>query len=112
MAYDWSGKSHPKYDTSTGFGNSANWRKTFKAAMGWDEAAKVVEESKNTPWGILGIAANSAIDEIKRAYRKLAQQWHPDKWESVKQTEPEKYAEAERMFKQINAAYVLLTEKR
>jgi len=30
------------------------------------------------PWEILGVEADAGIDEIKKAYRKLASTWHPD----------------------------------
>ena len=46
----------------------------------------------------LGVAKNASPDEIKRAYRKLAQQYHPDKG-----GDPEK-------FKQINEAYQVLSD--
>ena len=47
---------------------------------------------------ILGVAKNASPDEIKRAYRKLAQQYHPDKG-----GDPEK-------FKQISEAYQVLSD--
>ena len=112
MAFDWSGNSYPKYDTSKGFGSPKQWRQTFKQAMGWDEAVKIVEEAAETAWSILGIAADATKAEIKAAYRKLAKEWHPDKFNAVKDSQPEAYAHAETMFKRIQAAYVLLTERR
>jgi molecular chaperone DnaJ len=55
---------------------------------------------------ILGIAENASADEIKKAYRKLAKQYHPD-------ANPNDAAAAER-FKEISEAYSVLsdTEKR
>jgi molecular chaperone DnaJ len=52
-------------------------------------------------YAILGVQRTSSDAEIKRAYRKLAQQWHPD----VSQ-EP---AAAER-FKEVNEAYQVLSD--
>jgi molecular chaperone DnaJ len=54
-------------------------------------------------YGILGVAQNATQDEIKRAYRKLARQLHPD----VNPNE-------EARFKEVTAAYEVLSnpEKR
>jgi molecular chaperone DnaJ len=52
------------------------------------------------PYSILGVNKNSNPDEIKKAYRKLAHQYHPDKNPNNK--------EAENKFKQINNAYEIL----
>ncbi|MEX1020948.1 MAG: DnaJ C-terminal domain-containing protein [Litorilinea sp.] len=50
----------------------------------------------------LGVAKNADDKEIKRAFRKLAQQYHPDKNPGN--------AEAERRFKEINEAYTVLSD--
>ena len=47
-------------------------------------------------YGILGVSREATDDEIKRAYRKLARQYHPD-------VNPD--PEAHEKFKDINAAY-------
>ncbi|MGM0517220.1 MAG: DnaJ domain-containing protein, partial [Pseudomonadota bacterium] len=56
-------------------------------------------------YATLGVARNASQDEIKRAYRKLAQKYHPDR---------NKGEEAEEKFKEINEAYEVLgdAEKR
>lgn len=51
---------------------------------------------------ILGVGKESTVDDIKRAYRKLALRWHPDK-------NPEQKEEAEKKFKEISAAYDILS---
>jgi molecular chaperone DnaJ len=51
-------------------------------------------------YGILGVDRKASPDEIKKAYRKLARQYHPDR-------NPED-AKAEARFKQISAAYDVL----
>lgn len=53
---------------------------------------------------ILGIGRNSSEDEIKRAYRKLAQKHHPDRNKGDKT--------AEEKFKEINTAYEVLSDKK
>jgi DnaJ-class molecular chaperone len=52
------------------------------------------------PYKILGVAPTATDEEIKKAYRKLAKQHHPD-------VNPGK-ADAERKFKEISAAYRLI----
>lgn len=50
---------------------------------------------------VLDVAPNASADEIKRAYRKKAQTYHPD---------VNKTPEAEGMMKQINVAYDNLSD--
>ena len=62
--------------------------------------------SKMDYYKVLGVDKSATADEIKKAYRKLALKYHPDK------NEGDKAAEAK--FKEINEAYAVLsnTEKR
>jgi DnaJ-class molecular chaperone len=55
---------------------------------------------------ILGIRRDSSQEEIRKAYRKLASQWHPDK---NRETE-EMREHAEMMFKDINESYNILSD--
>ena len=50
---------------------------------------------------ILGVARNASQEEIKKAYRRLAMQYHPDR-------NPGKEKEANDKFKEINEAYEVL----
>ena len=52
-------------------------------------------------YAILGVARDASDAEIKRAFRKLAQQWHPD----VSQDPA-----AQERFKEINEAYQVLSD--
>jgi DnaJ family protein C protein 7 len=62
--------------------------------------------AKKDYYKILGVEKNASDDDLKKAYRKLALKWHPDK---NSQTE-EKRAEAEKKFKDINEAYSVLSD--
>jgi DnaJ-class molecular chaperone len=52
----------------------------------------------------LGVARTASADEIKRAYRKLAKEWHPDRHP------PHKRAEVETKFKAISEANEVLSD--
>lgn len=58
---------------------------------------------------ILEVAPNASEDEIRAAYRKLVQMYHPDK---VSGLGPEFGELAERRMKEINAAYAKLRPKK
>ncbi len=56
---------------------------------------------KRDYYEILGVPRNASQEEIKRAYKRLARQYHPD---------VNKSPEAEERFKEINEAYQVLSD--
>ena len=67
--------------------------KTFRASMRVAEAR-----------GVLEVGAHASQDEIRKAYRRAALRWHPDK-------NPGNTEAATMRFRQVHAAYLALQER-
>jgi len=59
--------------------------------------------AKRDYYDVLGIARNAGDDEIKKAYRKLAMKYHPDRNPDSK--------DAEEHFKEVKEAYEMLSDQ-
>jgi molecular chaperone DnaJ len=58
--------------------------------------------AKRDYYEVLGVARDAGEDDLKKAYRKLAMQWHPDRNQGN--------SEAEAKFKELNEAYDVLKD--
>ncbi|KAL7517918.1 hypothetical protein ACHAWX_002792 [Stephanocyclus meneghinianus] len=70
-----------------------------------EEAKVALKQSKEKNYyNILGVPRNADLKTIKKEYKKLALQWHPDKNADDKE-------KAEKMFQDISEAYEVLSDK-
>lgn len=83
-----------------GFGDPDSWRKAFNERMGFEEATIII--GNNDPYSVLGVSKTATFAEIKKAFRKLAMEYHPDK-NLDRDTTKE--------MQQIIAAYTILEKK-
>jgi len=63
----------------------------------------IASASNSDPYKVLGVDRNVDAEAVKKAYRKLALKWHPDRNTDNKE-------EAELQFKRISEAYQLLSD--
>ena len=54
-------------------------------------------------YSILDVPRTASASEVKKAYRRLALKWHPDK-------NPDNQEEATKKFKEISEAYEVLSD--
>jgi len=93
---------YKKYNpTEEGYGDSWSWRKAFYQRLSPDEAKRILNEKD--PYEILGIRHNATIEDIKKAYKREAMKWHPDR-------NPDNLEYATKRMQLINAAYCLLVK--
>ena len=60
-------------------------------------------------YDLLGVPKTATTEEIRKAYKKGALKWHPDKFSTAP---PKEKAHAEEMFKEISGAAHLLMDER
>lgn len=96
--------NYKTYDTSKGFGNQKKWRKAFSERMSSEDAQIIIDAQEQTPHQILNLPEWFSEQQLKKAYRDLLMQWHPDK-------NPGNEEEATEKTKSIIAAYTIINSK-
>jgi len=61
------------------------------------------------PWQVLGVDMHAAEADIKKAYRRLALEWHPDRWNGGSSEDKHR---ASQMFQKVQAAYDVMMKVR
>ena len=97
--YFQSGPQWTRKETNESFSDKESAGSTFHGRT---------SEAFKDPYTILGIRRSASLEEIKQAFRLLANKYHPDK---VEHLGDEFKALAEQRFKEIEAAYRELTKK-
>ena len=65
------------------------------------DTGEMATEQKQDYYDVLGVARNAGADELKKAFRRLAMRFHPDRNQEVG---------AEAKFKEVNEAYEVLSD--
>ena len=63
--------------------------------------------AKRDYYEVLGVDKSASENDIKKAYRKAAMKYHPDKFANASDAEKK---DAEEKFKEINEAYQVLSD--
>ncbi len=81
---------------------TAGLREKLRAAQ-----LEIKKAKRKNYYEILGVDKSMGESEVKKAYRKKAVQWHPDKHAN---SSAEEQKEAEAKFKDIGEAYAVLSD--
>lgn len=98
-----------------GFGGSASGRASGGSSQGYSSGSSRsysdsgYDGGLRDPYKVLGLDSSATDEEIKKAYRRLAMKYHPDKVEGMGD-EVKRNAEAQ--FREINEAYETIKTSR
>jgi hypothetical protein len=99
-------KRQDRHDGSNETNRESHWERSGEEGRGdaYSQAGyhSWEQEAAKTPYTVLGVEKNASREEIKKAYRKLAGKYHPDR---VNHLGEEFKVLAERRFKEIQEAY-------
>ncbi|KAF1317016.1 Dnaj subfamily c member 7, partial [Globisporangium splendens] len=107
--YAWENSGYYDYEdyrySSSYFSRANSAGRNGGTSGGWysspPSSAAAAKPKQRTHYQVLGIHQRATADEVKKAYRKLALQYHPDKAKSDNDAE---------MFKDMSAAHTVLSD--
>ncbi|XP_057534478.1 uncharacterized protein LOC130812868 [Amaranthus tricolor] len=70
---------------------------------------EAVTSNTSCYYRVLGLCKQATSHDIRRAYRRLALKWHPDRW--IKNPNSALAGEAKLRFQQVHEAYSVLLDK-
>jgi DnaJ-domain-containing protein 1 len=85
----------------------AGYAEQIATAESFNDSILQSSECMRDYYEILGVARNASPEEIKKAFRNLSKEYHPDKWPDLPD-DMRKFAEER--FKEINEAYSVLSD--
>ena len=95
-------------------GVGTSWQRSSWSGGGssWSDGnrrSSSAQKSVKDPYRVLGIESSATDEEVKKAYRRLAMKYHPDKVEGLGE---EVKRNAEQQFREINEAYETIKSSR
>ncbi len=102
---EWMEKESEK-EFAKSFAEDEEWQEFLRSRRKQKSKERTVEDSErrvDSPYDILDVSESASQEDIKKAYRKKARQYHPDRNPGDK--------EAEIKFKEAKDAYGFLTKK-
>ena len=87
---------------SSGYGYSGNYSGDYSGGYAGGGRSRSSTFSGKDPYTVLGIEPTATDAQVKSAYRKLVNKWHPDRFQSKSQEEIDAATEK---FKELQAAY-------
>ncbi len=84
-------------------------RERHACGYGYNNPGGSATANAKNPYKVLGIEQNATDEEVKKAYRRLAMKYHPDKVDNMNE---EIRKNAESQFREINEAYETIKAQR
>ena len=90
--------------------SNSDYTSIFERHVGYSSNHSFSQSAtQKDPYRVLGIDSSATDEEVRRAYRKMAMKYHPDRVAGMSE---EMQRNAAEQMKEINAAYELIKERR